>query len=54
MMLDYESQFPGYGFARHKGYCTADHFAALAELGPSPIHRRSFMPVRDAAQRKLF
>src|SRR5258708_3489314 len=54
MMLDYDSQFPGYGFARHKGYCTADHFAALAELGPSPIHRRSFMPVRDAAQRKLF
>ncbi len=54
MMLDYDSQFPGYGFARHKGYCTADHFATLAELGPSPIHRRSFMPVRDAAQRKLF
>jgi len=54
MMLDYDSQFPGYGFARHKGYCTADHFAALAELGPSPIHRRSFMPVRDAAQRRLF
>src|SRR6202022_707620 len=40
MMLDYDSQFPGYGFARHKGYCTADHFTALAELGPSPIHRR--------------
>lgn len=54
MMAEYETQFPGYGFARHKGYCTADHFAALERLGPSPIHRRSFAPVWDAAQRKLF
>jgi len=54
MMAEYEAQFPGYGFAQHKGYCTADHFAALDRLGPSPIHRRSFAPVWDAAQRKLF
>jgi ribonuclease HII len=54
MMAEYDAQYPGYGFAQHKGYCTADHFAALDRLGPSPIHRRSFAPVWDAAQRKLF
>jgi ribonuclease HII len=36
---------PGYGFAQHKGYGTAQHLAALRELGPCPIHRRSFAPV---------
>ncbi len=41
-----ERDYPGYGFARHKGYPTADHLAALARLGPSPVHRRSFGPVR--------
>ena len=40
--------YPGYGFSRHKGYATAEHLAALRELGPSPIHRRSFGPVRRA------
>lgn len=54
IMVAYDAEFPGYGFADHKGYCTADHFAALARLGPSPIHRRSFAPVRRAAQRELF
>ena len=54
MMLEYDAEYPGYGFASHKGYCTTDHFAALAELGPTPIHRRSFAPVMEAAQRKLF
>jgi ribonuclease HII len=54
MMTEYEAQFPGYGFAQHKGYCTADHFAALQRMGPSPIHRRSFAPVWEAAQRRLF
>jgi ribonuclease HII len=37
---------PGYGLARHKGYPTPAHLAALAELGPSACHRRSFGPVR--------
>jgi len=37
---------PGYGFARHKGYATPEHLAALRKLGASPIHRRSFEPVR--------
>lgn len=54
MMVEYDAEYPGYGFARHKGYCTADHFAALDHFGPSPIHRRSFAPVWQAAQRKLF
>ncbi len=43
VMLD--AQYPGYGFARHKGYGTAEHALALEELGVSPIHRRSFAPV---------
>ncbi len=40
--------YPGYGFARHKGYPTAQHLRRLAELGPTPIHRRSFNPLRQA------
>jgi ribonuclease HII len=46
MMRDYERLYPGYGFGRHKGYCTAAHVAALAELGPCALHRRSFAPLR--------
>lgn len=38
--------YPGYGFARHQGYATAAHRSALIRLGPSPIHRMSFAPVR--------
>jgi len=40
-----EQLYPGYGFAKHKGYPTKAHFAALAKLGPCPEHRRSFGPV---------
>ena len=47
-MLSWDARFPGYGFARHKGYATADHLAALRRLGPCEIHRRSFAPVRVA------
>ena len=42
-----EQKYPGYGFARHKGYPTAAHLAALKELGVTPVHRRSFAPVRE-------
>lgn len=42
IMMKYDSLYPQYGFARHKGYGTASHKAALAKHGPSPIHRRSF------------
>ncbi|HJU12608.1 MAG TPA: ribonuclease HII [Candidatus Binataceae bacterium] len=54
MMVEYDAQYPGYGFAQHKGYCTPEHFELLERLGPSPLHRRSFAPVWEAAQRKLF
>lgn len=43
MMAEYEELFPGYGFARHKGYGTAAHIQAIKELGACPIHRRSFI-----------
>ena len=49
MAESYEARHPGYGFARNKGYGTAEHMAALQELGPCPIHRQSFAPVRSAA-----
>lgn len=45
-MVALEARYPGYGFARHKGYPTAQHRAALARLGPCAQHRRSFAPVR--------
>ena len=45
LMEEAEAQFPGYGFARHKGYGTAAHQQALERLGPCPLHRRSFAPV---------
>jgi ribonuclease HII len=53
LMMDYDDAYPGYGFARHKGYPTAAHLDALQRLGPCPIHRRSFGPVR-ACQMDLF
>ena len=40
-----DSLYPGYGLAKHKGYPTKQHLEALAKLGPSPIHRKSFAPV---------
>lgn len=43
IMQEAEDAFPGYGFARHKGYGTAAHIAALKELGPCPLHRSSFI-----------
>ena len=46
LMMQLDQRYPGYGLAGHKGYGTAAHLRALRELGPSPIHRRSFAPVR--------
>ena len=43
MMAEYDVMFPEYGFAKHKGYGTAAHIAAIREFGPCPIHRRSFI-----------
>ena len=43
MMVEYDEMFPGYAFAKNKGYGTAEHIAALKEFGPCPIHRRTFI-----------
>jgi len=47
IMEAYEKEYPGYGFARHKGYGSASHMAAIAALGPTPIHRLTFRGVRE-------
>ena len=49
-MLELDQQYPGYGIAGHKGYPTPVHLAALRELGATPVHRRSFGPVRKALE----
>jgi len=48
LMLEMHNRYPGYGFDRHKGYPTAQHLEKLSLLGPCPIHRRTFAPVRRA------
>ena len=48
LMCALDANFPAYGFARHMGYSTAAHLRALRDHGPSPVHRRSFAPVRAA------
>lgn len=50
LMLSMHSLYPDYGFDRHKGYPTAFHLERLKSLGPCPIHRRSFAPVRKAME----
>lgn len=50
-MVDRDRDYPGYGFAQHKGYGTAAHQAALARLGPCPLHRQSFRPVANCRMR---
>jgi ribonuclease HII len=47
IMFDYSLEHPGYGWERNKGYPTPEHCRALAALGPTPLHRRSFAPVRQ-------
>jgi ribonuclease HII len=46
-MRELEASYPGYGFPAHKGYCTPAHLEALLRLGPTPIHRNSFSPVKE-------
>lgn len=48
LMINYDQQYPGYDFANNMGYGTAKHLAGLAQLGVTPIHRRSFSPVQQA------
>ncbi len=53
LMLEFDKKYPEYGFAQHKGYGSVAHLEALRRYGPSPIHRRSFKPVRDVCGGKL-
>ncbi len=52
IMRRYDEIYPGYGFASHKGYGTAEHIQALKQLGPCPIHRYSFAPVSSMGKEK--
>ena len=45
MLVELDSVYPGYGLARHKGYCSREHLAALDRLGPTPLHRKNWSPV---------
>jgi ribonuclease HII len=45
MLVELDGQYPGYGLASHKGYCSAVHMEALARLGPTPLHRKNWSPV---------
>jgi ribonuclease HII len=54
MMCELDGVHPGYGFSRHKGYSTPEHFEALKRLGPCAIHRRSFAPVQARMDLELF
>ena len=53
LMIELDKVYPGYGLAQHKGYGTREHLACLRRLGPSPIHRQSFRPVRDLVYSRL-
>jgi ribonuclease HII len=48
LMEQLDTRYPGFDLSTHKGYCTPGHLKCLAQLGPSPLHRRSFAPVRSA------
>ena len=52
LMREFDGAYPGYGLAQHKGYGTKGHLACLCRLGPSPIHRQSFKPVKDVIQQE--
>jgi len=53
MMRDLDKQYPGYGLAGHKGYPTVQHIKALQKLGPTPIHRRTFGPVKALLEKPV-
>ena len=50
LMIELDKAYPGYELVRHKGYGTREHLACLHRLGPSPVHRHSFRPVKDIIQ----
>jgi ribonuclease HII len=45
MLVEFDAVYPGYGLAKHKGYCSREHLAALDRLGPTPLHRKNWSPV---------
>jgi len=45
LLVELDAVYPGYGLARHKGYCSPEHMEALRRLGPTPLHRKSYQPV---------
>jgi ribonuclease HII len=47
IMVEYAKQYPEYGFDQHKGYGTPEHLRALQKFGPTPLHRRTFAPVKE-------
>jgi ribonuclease HII len=49
LLIELDAVYPGYGLARHKGYCSVEHLAALQRLGPTPMHRKSYRPVAQTA-----
>jgi len=49
MLVELDAVYPGYGLAKHKGYCSAEHLDALKRLGPTPQHRKSYRPVAQTA-----
>lgn len=53
-MLEMDKLFPHYGFAKHKGYPTKEHLDALKTYGPTPIHRKTYQPVKELLHKNLF
>ena len=51
LMIELDRTYPGYGLAQHKGYGTEKHLSCLRQLGPSPIHRQSFQPIRGIIEK---
>ena len=51
LLVELDSEYPGYGLAQHKGYGSREHMAALERLGPTPLHRKSYRPVEQASLR---
>jgi ribonuclease HII len=49
LLVELDAVYPGYGLARHKGYCSPEHMEALRRLGPTPLHRKSYQPVAQTA-----
>ena len=49
LLVELDAVYPGYGLARHKGYCSPEHMEALRRLGPTPLHRKSYQPVAQLA-----